>query len=126
MANCIIEEQDLHDIANAIRTSYNLSSSVKFKPREMANGIINNHTSEETDIKNVLSTLATTNIENPTITNYLTQLTSDKTSLKNNLETKGITGLTDNDTFTTLVPKVLNIPSGLDWSAIDAVLLAPS
>ena len=52
----------------------------------------------------------------PTITEQLTQLVSDKNDLINNLETKGITGLTGDETFTELIPEVLNIPSGEDLS----------
>ena len=52
---------------------------------------------------------------------YLEQAEQDRQDLVDNLETKGITGLTGDETFTQLVPEVLNIPSGsggLDWSAI--------
>lgn len=45
------------------------------------------------------------------IADYLTQLESDKDDLVNNLETQGITGLTGDETFTELVPEVLNIQS---------------
>ena len=45
----------------------------------------------------------------PTISDYINQLNTDKATLKTNLETKGITGLSDSDTFTELVPEVLNI-----------------
>lgn len=48
----------------------------------------------------------------PTIAQQLTQLESDRQDLVDNLETKGITGLTGDETFTELVPEVLNIPSG--------------
>lgn len=48
----------------------------------------------------------------PTISEQLTQLISDRDDLVDNLTTKGITGLTGNETFTELVPEVLNIPSG--------------
>lgn len=44
-----------------------------------------------------------------TINEYIDQLKSDRTSLVNNLETKGIQDLTGHETFTTLVPKVLDI-----------------
>lgn len=57
----------------------------------------------------------------PTTSDYLTQLEQDREDLVDNLETKGITGLSGDETFTELVPEVLNIPSGgsgLDWSAI--------
>ena len=43
---------------------------------------------------------------------YLEQLEQDREDLVDNLETKGITGLTGDETFTQLVPEVLNIPSG--------------
>lgn len=45
----------------------------------------------------------------PTINDYIDQLKTDKATLKTNLETQGITGLSDSDTFTELVPEVLNI-----------------
>lgn len=48
----------------------------------------------------------------PTISEQLTQLISDRDDLVDNLTTKGITGLTGDETFTELVPEVLNIPSG--------------
>lgn len=48
----------------------------------------------------------------PTTSDYLTQLQQDRDDLVDNLETKGITGLTGDETFTELVPEVLNIPSG--------------
>lgn len=48
----------------------------------------------------------------PTIAEQLTQLASDRDDLVSNLTTKGITGLTGDETFTELVPEVLNIPSG--------------
>lgn len=48
----------------------------------------------------------------PTIAEQLTQLESDRQDLVSNLQTKGITGLTGDETFTALVPEVLNIPSG--------------
>jgi hypothetical protein len=47
-----------------------------------------------------------------TTADYLEQLQQDKSDLVDNLTTKGITGLTGNETFTELVPEVLNIPSG--------------
>lgn len=56
-----------------------------------------------------------------TTADYLTQLEQDREDLVDNLETKGITGLTGDETFTELVPEVLNIPSGsggIDWSTI--------
>lgn len=52
----------------------------------------------------------------PTIAEQLTQLASDRDDLVSNLTTKGITGLTGDETFTELVPEVLNIPSGGDVS----------
>lgn len=42
---------------------------------------------------------------------YLNQLIADKTALANNLTTKGVTA-TSEETFTELVPKVLDIPTG--------------
>ena len=57
----------------------------------------------------------------PTIAEQLTQLISDRDDLVSNLTTKGISGLTGDETFTELVPEVLNIPSGgggIDWSQI--------
>ena len=57
----------------------------------------------------------------PTTSDYLEQLEQDREDLVDNLESKGITGLTGDETFTELVPEVLNIPSGsggLDWTAI--------
>jgi len=54
-----------------------------------------------------------------TTSDYLTQLQQDREDLVDNLETKGITGLTGDETFTELVPEVLNIPSGTpNWSTI--------
>lgn len=47
-----------------------------------------------------------------TTADYLTQLQTDKSTLVSNLTSKGITGLTGNETFTELVPKVLDIQSG--------------
>lgn len=47
-----------------------------------------------------------------TTSDYLEQLQQDKSDLVDNLTTKGITGLTGDETFTELVPEVLNIPSG--------------
>ena len=59
----------------------------------------------------------------PTTSDYLTQLQQDRDDLVDNLEAKGITGLTGDETFTELVPEVLNIPSGgggfpPDWTEI--------
>lgn len=47
-----------------------------------------------------------------TTADYLTQLQQDREDLVDNLEAKGITGLSGDETFTELVPEVLNIPSG--------------
>ena len=47
-----------------------------------------------------------------TIEQNLTQLIQDRDNLVTNLTTKGISGLTGDETFTELVPEVLNIPSG--------------
>jgi len=49
---------------------------------------------------------------NHTTNEYLEQLQQDREDFVDNLETKGITGLTGNETFTELVPEVLNISSG--------------
>ena len=55
----------------------------------------------------------------PTTSDYLTQLEQDRQDLIDNLETQGISGLTGNETFTELVPKVLEIggdtPSETVW-----------
>jgi len=51
----------------------------------------------------------------PTTTDYLNQLISDKADLAANLTTKGVPS-SSSETFTELVPKVLNIPSGGDWT----------
>jgi len=51
-----------------------------------------------------------------TITDKLNQLESDRQDLVDNLETMGISGLSGDETFTELVPEVLNIPSGADLS----------
>ena len=56
--------------------------------------------------------------ENYTTADYLEQLQQDREDLVDNLETQGITGLTGDETFTELVPEVLNISSGIDWSTI--------
>lgn len=47
-----------------------------------------------------------------TTSDYLEQLIQDRDDLVDNLTTKGISGLTGDETFTELVPEVLNIPSG--------------
>ena len=47
-----------------------------------------------------------------TTSDYLEQLEQDREDFVDNLETKGITGLSGDETFTQLVPQVLNIPSG--------------
>lgn len=47
-----------------------------------------------------------------TTADYLNQLEIDRQDLVDNLEEKGITGLSGDETFTELVPEVLNIPSG--------------
>lgn len=55
----------------------------------------------------------------PTISEQLTQLISDRDDLVDNLILKGITGLTGDETFTELVPEVLNITQqGTIWSEI--------
>ena len=48
----------------------------------------------------------------PTINEYIDQLKEDRSDLVDNLETQGITGLTGDETFTQLVPQVLNISGG--------------
>lgn len=47
-----------------------------------------------------------------TTADYLQSLQADKNDLVNNLEAQGITGLTGDETFTELVPKVLDISTG--------------
>lgn len=47
-----------------------------------------------------------------TSTDYLNQLTSEKNALAVNLTNKGVTA-SSSETFTTLVPKVLDIPTGI-------------
>ena len=47
-----------------------------------------------------------------TTADYLNQLEQDRSDLVDNLETQGITGLTGDETFTELVPEVLNISGG--------------
>ena len=47
-----------------------------------------------------------------TTADYLNQLEQDRQDLVDNLETKGITGLSGDETFTELVPEVLNISGG--------------
>lgn len=49
-----------------------------------------------------------------TTADYLNQLETDRQTLITNLETMGITGLTGDETFTELVPKVLEISAGAD------------
>lgn len=44
-----------------------------------------------------------------TTADYLTQLQQDRENLVDNLEAKGITGLTGDETFTELVPQVANV-----------------
>ena len=57
---------------------------------------------------------------------YLTQLQQDREDLVDNLETKGITGLTGDETFTELVPEVLNISGGGGADLNDYFELAPT
>ena len=52
----------------------------------------------------------------PTIAQQLNQLEADRQDLVDNLTTMGIEDLTGDETFTELVPEVLNIPSGGDVS----------
>ena len=47
-----------------------------------------------------------------TTTDYINQLKTDKTNLANNLNAKGVSAA-QNETFTSLVPKVLNIETGI-------------
>lgn len=55
----------------------------------------------------------------PTIDDYINQLNSDKEDLVDNLQTKGIRGISDSNTFTELVPKVLDIPKGdFEWNSL--------
>jgi len=61
-----------------------------------------------------------------TTADYLTQLQQDREDLIDNLETKGITGLTGDETFTELVPEVLNIPSGGGVNLDDYFITTPS
>jgi len=49
-----------------------------------------------------------------TTADYLNQLAQDREDLVDNLEAKGITGLSGDETFTELVPEVLNISGGAD------------
>lgn len=53
---------------------------------------------------------------NNSTSELLTQLVQDRDDLVTNLTTKGITGLTGDETFTELVPEVLNISGGADIS----------
>lgn len=56
-----------------------------------------------------------------TTSDYLNQLRTDKQDLVDNLTEQGIEGLTGDETFTELVPKVLDIQTGggdLDWNAL--------
>lgn len=48
----------------------------------------------------------------PTTSDYLTQLQQDRLDLIDNLEAQGIDDLTGNETFTELVPRVLDIQTG--------------
>lgn len=59
---------------------------------------------------------------NYTTSDYLNQLEQDREDLVDNLETKGITGLTGDETFTELVPEVLNIESSVDTTDIRNVI----
>lgn len=53
-----------------------------------------------------------------TTQDYLDQLESDRSDMVDNLETQGITGLTGDETFTELVPEILNIAGGESPEAI--------
>ncbi len=57
-----------------------------------------------------------------TTEDYLTQLQQDKADLVSNLTTQGITGLTGDETFTELVPEVLNIEGGGGGTVIQYVV----
>jgi len=57
-----------------------------------------------------------------TTSDYLIQLQTDKSNLVTNLTTKGITGLTGDETFTELVPEVLNIPSGGSINIVNGII----
>lgn len=61
------------------------------------------------------------------ISDYLTSLVNDRDNLVTNLTTMGITGLIGDETFTELVPEVLNIPSGggNEWDWESTVLTIP-
>lgn len=59
---------------------------------------------------------------NYTTSDYLEQLEQDREDLVDNLETKGITGLTGDETFTQLVPKVLDIQSTPDTTDLRTVI----
>lgn len=109
MANVIIEEQNLVNIANAIRNNY--ATTDRYKPSEMAPAI----NTQAGDIKTSLTNLSTPSTQDPTTNDYITQLETDKTTLKNNLTTKGVTGLTNNMTFTELAPKVLETTNIEDY-----------
>ena len=63
---------------------------------------------------------------NYTTSDYLEQLQQDREDLVDNLETKGITGLTGDETFTELVPEVLNISGGGGADLNDYFELAPT
>lgn len=54
-----------------------------------------------------------------TISEYLNQLLTDKTNLVNNLISKGVTA-DNSETFTSLVPKILDISTGIDTSDANA------
>lgn len=56
----------------------------------------------------------------PTITDYLNNLKKDKDNLVSNLNTKGISA-ENSETFTSLVPKVLEIKTGIDTSDATAL-----
>lgn len=56
----------------------------------------------------------------PTITDYLNNLKKDKDNLVSNLNTKGISA-ENSETFTSLVPKVLEIKTGVDTSDATAL-----
>ena len=47
----------------------------------------------------------------PSINDYINQLKTDKADLVDNLEFQGVHDITGDETFTELVPKVLEIPA---------------
>lgn len=56
----------------------------------------------------------------PTIADYLNNLKKDKDNLVSNLKIKGVSA-ENSETFTSLVPKVLEIETGIDTSDATAL-----